>query len=87
MWFKKRKSEEYSKDLVKYLLNKILTETVDRDLLLELMIDELEPIIGKSVINQFYAKLNELERDLDKRKIDYWMRKAEEADQEKVFDN
>ena len=85
-FWKKDKTIEYSKELVEYIIRDILNNTINRNELLNLMKEELEPIIGKHILNQFFVKLNSIEKKDDKYKKEYWINKAKDADGEEIFD-
>lgn len=87
-FFKKKKDKpiEYSKHLFEHIIKNILDETIDRKILFELMRQRLKPIVGKDVIQQFLLEINRIEKQSDKKKIEYWMNRAHKADKDEVFD-
>ena len=72
MFFKK-KEIKYTEEEVKYIIEKILKETVNREILFEILYGEIKDIVGSNVVQDLYKKINQKEIEVDKKDIDYWM--------------
>jgi hypothetical protein len=85
LFFKKNKKKEYSEHLFRYIVKNILDETVDRKILFELIREKLKPVVGKDFVQQFLIEINRIEKQLDRRKIEYWTQKAQDAREKEIF--
>jgi len=77
-FFKNKKEEsipekKYDIHTVEYIIHKVLQETVDRKVLEEVLNVDLEPIIGKAVVEAVFAKLNRQDLKFDKKSIKKWL--------------
>ena len=74
MFFKKKaKKNLYSEEAVKFIIKRILQETIDRTNLFILLNYKFKNIIDDKVISELYTQINKNEKEIDKREIEYWM--------------
>ncbi len=85
MWPFKKKESKYSRKAITYVLSEILRQTVDREILRDIVDINLQPLVGNAVLTDFYIKLNEAEKKIDTRKAKYWLDKMEILKDTKAF--
>ncbi len=70
-WFKRRR--KYSEESVKYVLTRILEETIDRDSLRNFVNKKMINIVDKEFINEMYVGLNMNDNKADQSDLNRWM--------------
>ena len=78
--FKKEKPKKYDIHTVKMIISSIVQSTVNRDVVRDIFETDLKPIIGQSVINQIYEKMNKNDRKKDDIEIQKWIRSFENGE-------
>ena len=71
---KKEENLTYQKDDVKTVLSRILSETIDREILQSCFEDlELNEIVGEGFVNQIFILINEKEKENDRKQVAKWL--------------
>ena len=78
--FQKKEPKKYDIHTVKLIISSIVRTTVNRDVVREILETDLKPIIGQSVINQVYEKMNKNDRKKDDIEIQKWIRAFENGE-------
>jgi len=86
MWPFNKREPEYSKRAIVYILSELLRQTVDRETLRNTIDVTLQPIVGDTVLADFYVKINRAEKTIDARRAEYWLEKMEILRKAKVFE-
>jgi len=71
--FWNKKKDTYNQSDVQYIIRKILQTTVDREVLKEIIENDLRPIIGNKVVQDFYLKLNFEDIEADDEAVNFWV--------------
>lgn len=85
MWLKNFFQKKYSKKNVEFIISDILRQTVDRDNVSKFLKDDISPLLGDQLVQNFFEKLNEKEKTTDIYHSDYWLKKLDSIEKFGTF--